>query len=458
MIGNKTAIMKALQEYSVNPAGEKTFEQLYGNVALEGQKALSSLETQFAEDVASAYSAAQMSKQNILSSNLLTGAKEEELDYLGSELEKAYETYKQKFLSNMSSAEESISQATGAVTSLLDKEAENYIKLEQSFYPYLQALYKEQTEKGTNLFNTGGWSKFVQDVDGKKQLKSWIDISRDFYTVDETGTYLNEQGANFYDQMINAMETSKSGLEYFDWLQTYDKTGELYNWATSTNPYAHIKDDMDLNRRIAMFKNLYGLDSSDASWSKTAEGAPDVLTHFSDNITRASALEDESAMLSDFSTLFDEYESIKSGLTEEQQKQIEKDLYSGTEFKYDLYKVQGLGSGRKNDDIDITIGADSRMKDVEYDLLVGDAVGENSVPTLNKLATGNADTPPENGKLMVVRNKMYIYTKQGWKYVVDDNKEGTIDKAIKTFLSKPNLVINTNSYGFKEAMENWKNK
>lgn len=441
MIGNKTAIAKALQDYSISPTGEKTFEQLYGNVSLEGQKALSSLETQFAEDVAAAYSAAELSKRNIMSSNLLTGAKEEELDYLNTELEKAYEGYRQKFLSDVASTEETISQATGAITSLIDTEAENYLKLEQSFYPYLQALYKEQSEKGTNLFNTPGWSKFVEDIDGEQRLKSWGDISKNFYTTDESGTYLNEQGANFYDQMLNAMHNTQQGLKYFDWLQTYDKDGSLYSWATSYNPYGYIKEVGDMNRRIGMFKNLYGLNPTDELWSVTQEDKEAVKTHFTDNINRINAITDEPTSLTEYSNLLDEYERLKSGLDEKERAEYEKLLYAGTETKYDNYYIQGLGSGRNNDDIDITIGAKSRIKDAEYDLLVGDAVPEGSISLLNKFATGDANKTPDYGKLMVVKNKMYIYTKKGWKYVVDDNKEGRVNDAIRALVGKQNYYV-----------------
>lgn len=441
MIGNKTAIAKALQEYSISPIGEKTFETLYGNIALEGQKALSSLQTQFAEDVAAAYSAAELSKKNIMSSNLLTGAKEEEMDYLSNQLEEAYQQYKQKYLSDVASTEEAIAEASSAVTSLIDTEAENYYKLEQSFYPYLQALYKEQTEKGSTLFNEADWSKFVEEIDGEKRLKSWSDISKDFYSEEDGYKTLNKTGVDFYDQMLNAMENKKIGIEYLDWLQTYDKDGSLYEWATSYNPYSHIKDMGDMNRRIATFKDLYGMQSDDFAWSVTQEDKAAIKTHFNDSINLINSMTDEVSSLAEYSTLLDEYEKLKSGLTDEEKEEYEKLLYAGTETNYNNYYIQGLGSGRKNDDIDITIGANTRIKDVEYDLLVGDAVPENAVSTLNKFATGDPNKTPDEKKLIVVRNKMYIYTKKGWKYVVDDNKEGRVNDAIRALVGKQNYYV-----------------
>ena len=440
MIGNKTAIAKALQDYSINQEGEKTFENLYSTVNAQGQAAKFALQEQFAEDVAQAYSTAELSKQNLLASNLLTGAKESELEYFANELEKAYEQHKYNFDTNMSTIDETINKNVGQIQSLVDTEAENYYKLEQSFYPYLQALYKEQTEKGSDLFNTLGWTRYVEDVDGEKQLKSWSDISKDFYTTNNGVSELSAIGVDFYDQMLNAMANSKEGISFDKWLRTYDKDGELYDWVTSANPYAYVKDMGDLNRRIGMFKDLYGMDSKDETWSKT-DNSLAYGDYFDTLYKELDSLENESDSLSKYASLLSEYEHLKSGMSEEDVKKFDESLYKGTQLNNDNYHVQGLGSGRKNDDIDITVGVGENYHKEEFDLLVGDAVEEGSVPTLNKLATGDSNTTPKEKKIIVVRNKMYIYTKQGWKHVTADNKKGVLDEAINAFVNKQDLRI-----------------
>lgn len=101
------------------------------------------------------------------------------------------------------------------------------------------------------------------------------------------------------------------------------------------------------------------------------------------------------------------------------------------------YYVQGLGSGRNNDDIDITIGETKRNTKTEYDLLCGDEVTNNrAIQYLNKYSTGNANGTPPKGKLVVVADKMYIYTARGWRNVIADNDPDTLKKAIKAFLQK----------------------
>lgn len=101
------------------------------------------------------------------------------------------------------------------------------------------------------------------------------------------------------------------------------------------------------------------------------------------------------------------------------------------------YYVQGLGTGRNNDDIDITIGETKRNTKTEYDLLCGDEVTNNrAIQYLNKYSTGNANGTPPKGKLVVVANKMYIYTARGWRNVIADNDPDALKNAIKAFLQK----------------------
>lgn len=126
--------------------------------------------------------------------------------------------------------------------------------------------------------------------------------------------------------------------------------------------------------------------------------------------------------------------------------------------------IQGLGSGRENDDVDITIGSTDRKFNEEFDLVCGPAVKEEALKSaLNTLATGNANKTPsiegeswrgiedasmkkidgvrstdkdKENKLVVYKNKMYLYTTKGWVELKDDNRNGELQKAIKAYLGK----------------------
>ena len=129
--------------------------------------------------------------------------------------------------------------------------------------------------------------------------------------------------------------------------------------------------------------------------------------------------------------------------------------------------IQGLGEGRENDDVDITIGSTSRNKDTEFDLLCGATVKDSAtINALNKLATGSASKSPlidgegkgwffgvgadpsissddKPGKIVCYNGKLYLYGKKnGWVELKSDNDQGTIDKAIAAFLeSAPSSKI-----------------
>lgn len=116
--------------------------------------------------------------------------------------------------------------------------------------------------------------------------------------------------------------------------------------------------------------------------------------------------------------------------------------------------VQGLGSGRKNDDIDITIGSSKRKGNgKEYDLKCGNAIGDETlIKELNRIATGNSNKSPAReggwtwlhgdkansnetaGKLIVAYGDMYIYTSKGWVIVENDNDNYSLQNAINAYL------------------------
>lgn len=118
--------------------------------------------------------------------------------------------------------------------------------------------------------------------------------------------------------------------------------------------------------------------------------------------------------------------------------------------------VQGLGSGRENDDIDITIGSTKRKGNgKEYDLLCGGTVNDSAlIEELNRIATGDKNTSPareggwtwlhgdeavsnkQAGKLIVAYGNMYIYTSKGWVTVKNDNNNHDLQNAIRAYLGK----------------------
>lgn len=139
---------------------------------------------------------------------------------------------------------------------------------------------------------------------------------------------------------------------------------------------------------------------------------------------------------SSYTALEDWAKATDTPLTDQEFARISNQLAPNSSDRKDYY-VQGLGTGRNNDDIDITIGSTSRDPKTEFDLLCGNEVtNDRIVQYLNKYSTGNAKTAPAKGKLIVVANKMYIYTAKGWRNVIPDNDPAMLDNAINAFLKQ----------------------
>lgn len=141
-----------------------------------------------------------------------------------------------------------------------------------------------------------------------------------------------------------------------------------------------------------------------------------------------------------------ELDGLQSKIVENAQTgMLKRDKKNDTNFydKNDIRKresatgvkvhVQGLGSGRKFDDIDITIGSDKRDKKKEFDLRCGDRVTNDvTLSKLNEFTTGDRTKSPEKGTIAVINRKMYIYTKKGWVNVEGDRSD--INEAIQAYL------------------------
>lgn len=80
---------------------------------------------------------------------------------------------------------------------------------------------------------------------------------------------------------------------------------------------------------------------------------------------------------------------------------------------------------------------------------------QNTIKALNKLATGNEGEYPsvkkesgwgnskvnsdeKPGKIVLFQGGLYIYTKKGWRTIVNDNDPTALDKAIAAWIEGQN--------------------
>ena len=247
---------------------------------------------------------------------------------------------------------------------------------------------------------------------------------------------MNEQGSDFDTSYIDYLEQEGFiSKEKADNLRSkYDEklkaeTKEQLQASIDSGDSATVLATLDNIDKLYSDKKITKDEYQDFYGSNARTSVENVLGNYSD-----SAVSETNSKLKEW------YESGKISAT----------TYNDLVYKLnkDLYYVQGLGTGRKNDDIDVTIGSTSRKKGEEYDLLCGDKVtDEDTKSALNKVASkdGKTDSVPSYGKIVVYNHNMYIYTKkQGWATVIDDHSK--VSDAVKAYEKMTTGTTSTVSY------------
>ena len=265
-------VAKQLKELNRDYEGRKTWGQLYGSVDLSSNKAIASLERDYAEDVSEAYASAYRNRGAIQNMGLGQGFVNEATSDLDLALSEAFQAYKQNYANNVSSIKQNANEARSAIDATLLNEAENYVKMQNSTYDYLQYLYDRSQglnnyELDANLqrmfAENPNWNKYI--VQSKDQYGN--DVSRLMtqqelyernYTLNPDGTAnITSAGIDFYDQMLNSLTQEVGGYGYYDWLSKQDS--DLFNWASERNAY----DYTEAGTNLGTFKTMMGIKSTD---------------------------------------------------------------------------------------------------------------------------------------------------------------------------------------------------
>ena len=262
-----------LKQLNRDYLGRQTWEKMYGQIDLGTRQAESALTYDYAKAVGEAYQSSIAAEQNIMSSNVGQGFKEQAMYSNEQALQDAYNSYLQNYKKGISEIETSATKATDEVTSALETEAANTKLMQESAYNYLQYLYKNYSDNP--MFQEELWKRYLTSEGDTTRLKTWEELSPELY---DTKGNLTIKGADFYDQMMNQIsqgtysDTSKYGeiTDYYSWLQS--ENSDLYDWTKSYNPYDYsmyydtTKGEF-VNSKEGSFKTMVGLTSSDQTYS-----------------------------------------------------------------------------------------------------------------------------------------------------------------------------------------------
>lgn len=445
MIVSSDQVKKQLYEQNRDYRGRNVWNEAYSSAVQSAQQQMTAAGTAFGESVGEAYKSAQANVGTIAGSSLSEAGRKSLYESNQAAIEEAYNKSLSNYSQTAQGISENLSKSLQNIDAAATTEAENMIKYRQAYldyYNYLASLNNDAVD-GTISSMYGGRADFASYGGAFREGDegaSRDELLASFYETDpETGeSRMTARGQSFF-QMVEAIsaESSGTGRSFDEWLGRTDE--DLYKWAASANAYDYASGTPAIaGTHGASVQKMLGLEGYDPGSYKYSGGYNESLTDTErvNTVTKISTDstnymkeggqdDDDTAKLRrDVDLLVDNKDSMS---TEEYNAALAKNgVYV---LDSSQYYVQGLGSGRNGDDIDITIGDNRRHSEAEYDLVVASGTenivkNQDYINTFNRLTTGNISTTPSKGTLLVYADNMYIYTdKYGWRKVGNDRSK-----------------------------------
>lgn len=453
MVISSDQIKKQLYEQNRDYRGRNVWNEAYNTMIKSAQQQQTAAGDIFSSAIGEAYQQASQNRGIIAASNLSEQGRQSLYESNKLAIEEAYNKSLETYAQTSSNIQQSLQESVAQLDAQADLQAQNIIKYRQAYldyYDYLASLDAGGNEALSSVeFNQYGGAFGDDKAASRDALLSKLYDG-------ETGE-LNAFGQSFF-QMIQNISNSESGTgrNFYDWLGRTDR--ELFDWASSGDVYNFTSGTPSVaGTNAASAEAMLGLKGFTGDYKYTGgynvglseldrKNIVSSMTQNTDDSTvnvlngTADETEQQSKLRLDVDLITDKKDEMS---TEEYNKYLaENGVYV---LDKSQYYVQGLGSGRKNDDVDITIGSDKRNKKTEFDLLTSNddkyiVKNENYINTFNKLTTGDKTKTPEHGTLLMYADDVYIYTdKYGWRRVTADNNPedytGIVD-AIKNLNKK----------------------
>lgn len=272
-----------LKEYNKNYLGEqiwlnafntidKNYRSAVTDLAIAEGKQESNALRDYSANITEAYKTAMMQRNQIAASNLGQGFKNQLFTDIDTNLDNAYNSYLQNYLSNRQNIQsnylnnvngiyEAHQAATEEVDKLLNEQAQNTANYLNAHFDYADAMLNKLYNENPNVLSEDQYQDYVirEMVNGQLQVTGIKDISaiRDMmFDSTDNGYELNDRGKDFFRQM-QQLGLEENGYSFGDYL--YENDADLFDWSMSINEYDSTYSDLRGNTNRASALGAIGL-------------------------------------------------------------------------------------------------------------------------------------------------------------------------------------------------------
>lgn len=264
-----------LYEQNRDYNNRKTWQSLFSQNANTAMQAENQLVQDYSKATTQAYTSYLQNKNAIENSAYVGSGKQALLSDNEQILQDAYNSYRNSLSEGQSAISEALTEGDTAISEALQQQAQYTADYANAHWDYLEQLYYDYTQGENTVFDSKLWSKYVTntavlDENGNPMYdeKGEPITEARIMTRDELASQLYDangnltlQGVDFYDQIENAIAQSGKGMSWGDYLASNNE--DLFNWATSYNPYNYTFEGTN----AGTFRTMVGMAADDNQWA-----------------------------------------------------------------------------------------------------------------------------------------------------------------------------------------------
>lgn len=268
-------VANQLYEQNRDYNNRQTWHTALAENTAQGATALAELERQYNTATNEAY-VSYLKNKNALQNSAVAGeGKDELLSQNDLALQEAYDSYRNSLAEGSAQIASAVAESEIAINKALEEQAQYTADYANLHWDYLDQLFHDYSQGENTIFDSKLWSKYtvdepVLDAEGnpmyddqgnpvtEKRIMTRDELASQLY--DENGN-LTMQGVDFYDQIENAVAQGGTGMSWGDYLA--ENNEDLFNWATSYNPYNYTFEGTN----AGTFRTMVGMASTDNMYS-----------------------------------------------------------------------------------------------------------------------------------------------------------------------------------------------